>query len=72
MSLVSPHFGDIGANFAPNRFKNMDKGYYKDNDIVVKIEVDGRTYSKTITPERLRAAVAKARNRNTISDGSVQ
>ena len=53
-------------------FKNMDKGYYKDNDIVVKIEVDGRTYSKTITPERLRAAVAKARNRNTVSDGSVQ
>ena len=52
---------------------NKDKGYYyKDNDIVVKIEVDGRTYSKTITPERLRAAVAKARNRNTISDGSVQ
>ena len=30
----------------------MNKGYYKDNDIVVKIEVDGRTYSKTITPER--------------------
>ena len=51
---------------------NKDKGYYRDNDIVVKIEVDGRTYSKTITPERLRDAVAKVRNRNTISDGSVQ
>ena len=64
--------GTLELTLHQTNFKNMNKGYYKDNDIVVKIEVDGRTYSKTITPERLRAAVAKVRNRNTISDGSVQ